>query len=255
MATKLAFFGATGGCVGFCLTAALKAGYICTAFARTPSKLEGSLLSRGVDETIMTSHLDIVSGDVRDIEAVKQVIAGADVIVSGVGAYPQFQLSVRKPLVLTDSTIYADASATILEACQSNYPQADGKKPILVVVSTAGVQEKGKPRALPLAYLPWYAWLLAVPLTDKISMEDNVLAHMRLPESQRGIGGYVIVKPSILTDGKDKSIEDVRAGTSDNPPVGYSIDREMVGLWMFHRLIDEQGARGAWKDTRVTITH
>lgn len=125
----------------------------------------------------------------------------------------------------------------------------------MVIVSTAGVQEHDKPRAQPLAYLPWYGWLLADPLADKISMEDIVLTHMRLPESQRGIGGYVILKPSILTDGKEKSIAVVRAGTSDNPPIGYSIDREMVGLWMFHRLIEEKGASGGWKDTRVTITY
>jgi nucleoside-diphosphate-sugar epimerase len=252
---KLAFFGATGGCAGSCLAAALKGGYICTALARTPSKLENALLSRGVNKTIMASNLKIVGGDVRDIEAVTRIIAGADVIVSGVGAYPQFQLSVCKPLVLTDSTICADASTTILEACQSNPPQSGERKPILIIVSTAGVQELDKPRAQPLAYLPWYGWLLADPLADKIAMEDIVLTRMRMPESQRGIGGYVILKQSILTDGKEKSIDVVRVGTSDNPPVGYSIDREMVGLWMFHRLIEEKGARGEWKDARVTITY
>jgi putative NADH-flavin reductase len=71
MTTKLAFFGATGGCAGSCLAAALKGGYICTALARTPSKLENVLLSRGVDKTIMASNLKVVCGDVRDIEAVK----------------------------------------------------------------------------------------------------------------------------------------------------------------------------------------
>ena len=255
MATKVAFFGATGGCAGSCLAAALKAGHTCTALARTPSKLEHALLSRDVDETIMTSHLEIISGDVRDLEAVKRVIAGADIIVSAVGAYPQFQWSVRKPLVATDSTICTDAVETIFEACQSISPQAGGAKPILVVVSTAGVQEKDKPRAQPLLYLPWYDWLLADPLADKVAMEDTILNHMKLPESQRGIDGYVMMKPSILTEGTNGSIEVVRVGASENPPVGYSIDREMVGLWMFRRLIEEQGTRVAWKDARVTITY
>ena len=86
-------------------------------------------------------------------------------------------------------------------------------------------------------------------------MEEVVVGHIELAESQRGIDGYVVLKPSILTDGEGKGIDVVRAETGDGPPVGYSIDREMVGLWMFHRLIEEEEARGEWKDARVTITY
>jgi nucleoside-diphosphate-sugar epimerase len=255
MPTKLAFFGATGGCAGASLTAALNAGYQCTALARTPSKLEASLIGREVSESIIRSNLTITSGDVRDLDAVKRVIADADIIVSGIGAYPRFQWSIRKPLLSTDQTICEDAATTILKACQTNTTQFTRSKTILIAISTAGVQEPGKPRALPLAYLPWYGWLLADPLADKVTMEDTILAHMLLPESQRGIGGYVVVKPSILTDGMKEKIDAVRAGASDAPPVGYSIDREMVGQWIFQRLIEDGGASGRWKDTRVTVTY
>ncbi|KAK3723777.1 hypothetical protein LTR37_001658 [Vermiconidia calcicola] len=255
MPTRLAFFGATGGCAGTCLAAALEAGHTCTALARTPSKLEATVLDRGASADAISSNLTIIHGDVRDLPSVQRTIADADLIISGVGAYPRFQLSLRTPLLSDDSTICADATSTILKACQSLPPPASGKrKPTLNIISTAGVQEQGKPRALPLAYLPWYGWLLADPLADKIVMEDIVLAHMELPEDQRGIDGYVMVKPSILTDGRGKNVEDVRAGQSDCPPVGYSVDRDLVGLWMLRRLVREDGARGEWKNSRVTIT-
>lgn len=90
MPVKLAFFGATGGCAGTSLVAALNAGYQCTALARTASKLETKLIGWGVSESIIRSNLTIVPGDIRDLDAVKQVVKAADIIVSGIGAYPQF---------------------------------------------------------------------------------------------------------------------------------------------------------------------
>jgi nucleoside-diphosphate-sugar epimerase len=248
----LAFFGATGGCANACLAAALTAGYKCSALVRIPSKLRGMLLARSIGEAVVSSHLKIVEGDVRDLDSVKEVLEGADVIVSGVGAYPVFQWSFRKPLVATDNTICTDAVKTILRACQELKAE---KTPMLVVISTAGVQERGKPHALPLAYLPWYNWLLADPLADKVAMEDAIITHSRLDEKERAIAGFVVVKPSILTGGNVGKVEDVRAGTGDRPPVGYSIDREMLGLWMFRRLVEEDGMNARWKDQRVTVTY
>lgn len=253
MPRRLAFFGATGGCAGSCLAAALKAGYTCTALARTPAKLEIALINRSLSEALIASSLTIIPGDIRDHDAVKRVLEGVEVIVSGIGAYPRWQLSIRRPLVATDSKVCTDASATILKACRDLNGAAAGRKPIFIAVSTAGVQERGKPRALPLAYLPWYSWRLADPLADKVEMEEVILA--RTAEEQSGIGGYVVVKPSLLTDGKEGKLEAVRAGASDCPPVGYSVDREMVGLWMFRRLIEDDEARGEWRDRRVTITY
>ncbi|KAK5696286.1 hypothetical protein LTR17_024337 [Elasticomyces elasticus] len=253
MLSNLAFFGATGGSAGSCLAAALKAGHTCKALARTPSKLENAMTEKGVSGLTLTSNLLIVLGDVRDLDAVKQTIAGAEFILSGVGAYPKFQMSLRMPFVLKDRTICADTSAIILKACQETSNR--GKKPILLIISTAGVQAKGKPRAIPFVYLSFYYWLLADPHNDKEVMEENVREHMMLPESGQGIDSYVMVKPSILMDGKGKGVEAVRAGTEDHPPVGYMIDRTMVGEWIFQRLIKEGGAKGQWKDRSVTITY
>ena len=253
MSSKLAFFGATGGSAGSCLAAALKAGYTCVALARTPSKLENAMIEKGLSNSTLKLNLTIIPGDIRDLEAVKQTIIGADIIVSGIGAYPDFQMSIRMPLILRDRTICADASASVLKACQETFE--GGKKPLFLVISTAGVQAKGEPRAIPFIYLSFYYWLLADPHADKEVMEENIREHMMLSENERGIGGCVVVKPSILTNGQGRGVEAVRAGTADHPPIGYTIDREMVGQWMFQRLIQEEGAKREWKNTSVTVTY
>jgi putative NADH-flavin reductase len=90
MSTKtLAFFGATGDCAGFCLAAALKENYDCIALARTPEKLSQSMTAKGVSQDALSSRLTIIKGDIRDIEAVKQVLVlngkVVDTIISGIG--------------------------------------------------------------------------------------------------------------------------------------------------------------------------
>ena len=253
MSSAIAFFGATGGSVNSCLAAALRFGYSCSALARNPSKLEAILLGKDISRSTIETQLTIIAGDVRDLSSVKRTITGVGIIVSGIGAYPRLQMSVRMPLVLKDRTICADASASILKACQEIFK--NGAKPVFLVVSTAGVQEEGMPRPIPFVYRSFYYWLLADPHADKEIMEGNIRYHMKLPEPERGIGSYVLVKPSILTDGKNRGVDAVRAGTGDRPPVGYTIDREAVGQWMFYKLIQDEGATGVWKNTSVTITY
>ncbi|KAK4505196.1 hypothetical protein PRZ48_003159 [Zasmidium cellare] len=223
MTQTLAIFGATGGCAGSCLAAALKQGYSCKALARTPSKLTAFMLEKGVEDKTLDSYLTIIPGDIRDIQAVKQTLANADIIISGIGAYPKWQWSLRKPLALTDPTL-------------------------------SGVQSPNKPRALPLIYLTFYYWLLAEPHADKVALEAKIHEHMQLDESQRWIGGYVLVRPSILADGNTKGVTDLRAGLAEDPPVGYSVDRKVVGEWIFEVLIRDGGAEGTWRDGEVIVT-
>ncbi|KAF2165264.1 hypothetical protein M409DRAFT_24647 [Zasmidium cellare ATCC 36951] len=256
MIQNLAFFGATGGCAGSCLAAALKQGYTCTALARTPSKLTAFMHEKDVDSFTLDSHLQIIPGDIRDLEAVKQTLAHADIIVSGIGAYPKFQWSPRKPLALIDPAICADGISTILQACQElQKPNAKRKKPMLISISTAGVQTPGKPRALPLLYLTFYYWLLAEPHADKVALEAKIHEYMQLQGNQKGIEGYILVRPSILLDGEKKGVGDVRAGLPEDPPVGYSIDRRVDGEWIFEKLVRGGGADGVWRNGEVIVTY
>ena len=64
---------------------------------------------------------------------------------------------------------------------------------------------------------------------------------------------FVIVRPSLLTNGKAQGGKKVKVGTEEKPVVGYLISREDVGVWMFENLVQGDGARYAGQ--KVNITH
>lgn len=157
---------------------------------------------------------------------------------------------------MTDPTICADGIAKILEACEDR-EKADRtiKKPFLISISTAGIQTPEKPRALPLLYLTFYYWLLAEPHAEKVALEATIRDHMGLEEDQRAIAGYILVRPSILTDGNAKCIVYVRVGSPESPPVGYYVDRQVIGEWIFKTLVKDKGAERRWKYKEGIVTY
>lgn len=68
-----------------------------------------------------------------------------------------------------------------------------------------------------------------------------------------GTDRFVIVRPSLLTNGKALGGKKVKTGTEERPAVGYMISREDVGLWMFENLV--QGDGGAYVGQKVIITY
>ncbi|KAK5113865.1 hypothetical protein LTR85_010398 [Meristemomyces frigidus] len=252
----VAFFGATGGCAGHCLAFSLKAGYDCTALARTPAKLTESMKAKGVSPQTLDNHLTIVQGDVKDIDAVKRTLQLpngeiVDIIMSGIGTYPGFQWSITRPVIQPDATLCRDAVATILHALQQLKPS---KEPLFINMTTTGIQPKGKPRDVPLLFVPLYHWLLAAPHEDKRGVVDMLAEHVRLPEAERGIEGFVNVMASLLMDGEGKGLQAVREGVTEKPAVGYTIQRKDVGLWIFERLVKSE-ARGEWLNKSASITY
>ncbi|RMY84270.1 hypothetical protein D0862_11458 [Hortaea werneckii] len=260
--STLAFFGATGDCAGYCLAQALNAGYDCRALARTPAKLTASLKNKHVSSETLDKHLTIVSGDVKDVPAVKETLslsAGhpgnvVDKIISGIGGTPAFQWSLLQPFTLTDPTICQDAGRTILKALEELESTSTGrtKKPILINVSTTGIPSPNCPRDVPLLFVPLYHWALAVPHEDKKVLQEALAAHM---ESESALlQGFVHVKPSLLTDGEAMGLQAVREGMEIEPAVGYTIRRADVGGWIFQRLVKGE-VKGEWMDRSVCVTY
>lgn len=251
----IAFFGATGDCAGHCLAYSLKAGYNCTALARTPSKLTDSLRTKGVDDSAVESHLTIIEGNVKDVSAVKQTLQLqgrlVDYIVSGIGSVPKLQWSIIHPVTLNDPTICQDAMSTIMQALQQLRPT--GEKPTLLNVSTTGIWPAGQPRDVPLAYVPLYKWFLHVPHEDKRVMEESLSAHVQLPEKDQLIKGYVHVKPSLLVGDKGYGMEAIKFGVDEAPAVGYGMAKEDVGQWMYERLI-KPGVGAEWMNKSISLT-
>lgn len=253
--SKLAFFGATGGCAGYCLANSLKAGYDCIALARTPAKLTQAMKDKGVNSKALDQHLTIVQGDVKDVESVKNALQlngqVVDTVVSGIEGTPILRWSLWSPVTLTDPTICQDAGRTILQAVTQLKPAS---KPILINVSTTGIPPKGKPRDLPLPYVFLYPWLGHVPHEDKRVWEQKLTEHMQLPEGERGLRAYVNVKPSLLLDGDGRGLQAVRQGIDEQPAIGYTIQRGDVGLFMFERLV-KAGVKEEWLNKSVSIAY
>lgn len=65
---------------------------------------------------------------------------------------------------------------------------------------------------------------------------------------------FVIVRPSLLTNGKALGGTKIRVGTEERPVVGYTIRREDVGRWVFENLVrGDAGAR--YVGEKVVITY
>ncbi|OCL05512.1 hypothetical protein AOQ84DRAFT_379514 [Glonium stellatum] len=252
----LAFFGATGGCAGTALAAALRDGYITTALARNPDKLSKLLMtSHSIPSSTISTQLTIHSGNVKTIADVKRTLISpisptslVSTVIFGVGGAPKMQASLLKPFTLDDPHICGSGIATVLAALSELAAEgvtstAEGNKPTVVAISTTGTG--GGKRDVPLLLYPFYHWGLQVPHADKRKMEHLLFN----AASDSSIRDFFIVRPTLLTDGVAKGTEKVRAGwewgikgvqgreEEAGPQLGYTIGRTDVGNWIFEQLV------------------
>ncbi|KXS21919.1 hypothetical protein M427DRAFT_130603 [Gonapodya prolifera JEL478] len=282
------FFGATGGCAGSALAAALADGFICSALARNPAKLYDQLRTyHNLDLETISGTLTVITGDVTDATAVVSVLMSfpggrpADVFVCGVGGAPALQWSIY-PITLVDPHICEKAAKCVVDAVRAiqsaDVPERRDWRPHLTVVTSTGIDDRHED--VPFLFRPLYHWLLAVPHKDKRIMENVVVnAWMDRPGSTSGcLGGFTIVRPSLLTDGEELGSPVVRVGAVDppvyggnviaagqaakddskneirGPAVGYTISRRDVGKWIFENVI-RQGSGDGWRNKLVTLTY
>ena len=242
----LAIFG-IGGCCKTVLYQALAAGYTVNVFTRTPSKL--SDISAQYPKS-----LNVIKGEISSIPAIKQALVSdgrvVDMVLSGIGMAMKM-----KGLGFTSEqpTICEDTARNILTALdeldKDNSMEMMPRGPRLVLISTTGISNKG--RDIPIAVMPLYHWMLKIPHKDKLQMEKLVI------ESQRK---WVIIRPSWLLDGKPKGVDFVRVGFEcpakeqiNKEAVGYAIDREDVGSWIFKECFEASGEH--WDGKIVTLTY
>ncbi|KAL8701334.1 MAG: hypothetical protein Q9224_000550 [Gallowayella concinna] len=261
----VAFFGATGGSTLACLALALRAGYTCSALSRSSSRLQTLLLERNVSQSIIDTQLTITQGDIRDTESVARVLTPRSksdtstttrtlqLIISGIGRPPIFSPNPLNP-TFDDPTVCQDAISTILAALRTL--PASSPKPVLAALSTTGISSRA--RDIPILMIPLYHWLLAVPHKDKLKMEALLQAEVTKPSQERVIKDFVVVRPSLLTDGARLGTNKIRVGEEvgkiATPAVGYTISREDVGGWMFDQLLDGHG-RNKYEGKMVSITY
>ncbi|KAI9676094.1 MAG: hypothetical protein M1817_000837 [Caeruleum heppii] len=226
------------------------------AVVRSTPKLQKLLQDHKVSDATIAAHLIITEGNVKDVDAVSKALRPqgrvVDIIISGVGGAIKFTNPIKP--TLDDPTICEAATSTILSALDAD----SDSKPLFVVVSTTGISKHG--RDIPLAMMPLYHWMLAVPHKDKSKMEALLQSEMSGPHGAARIQGFVAVRPSLLTDGPRVGLGKVRAGTEDhgdaNPAVGYTISRADVGGWIFEEVIENRShGREQLTNKMVSITY
>lgn len=199
------------------------------------------LHQKGVAQSNIDSHLTITEGDVLNVENCKEALTRngrtADIIISGVGTYPKG----------SEITLCTNAVKNILSALRI---LKSPKKPLFVAISSTGITTTG-PRDVPLLLTPMYHIMLANPHKDKKNMEAAVVEHAESTGSV--ISGYVLIRPSLLTNGKAQGGQKVKIGSDAEPQVGYTISRDDVGLWMFENLL--QGDRSKYSGQKLLITY
>lgn len=243
---------------------------------RSSAKLQKLLVDRHISEGIIAAQLAIFEGDIRDVNKVGKTLAVprkatggdlqanasdlVDIIISGIGGTPVFTPNPLRPS-LDDPTICQDAIATVLSALRTKTDTAGGArgpKPFIAALSTTGIS--AQKRDVPLAMIPMYHWLLAVPHKDKKEMETLLHAEMAKPAEQRVIQDFLTVRPSFLTNGERRGTAKLRVGKEDaagaKPVVGYTISREDVGGWLFDEVVKGGNERRAQlTGKKITITY
>ena len=86
-------------------------------------------------------------------------------------------------------------------------------------------------------------------------MEAVLLAEMAKSAGEQAIRNFVLVRPSMLTDGPRLGTGKVRVGEeSKKPAVGYTISREDVGGWVFDEIVKGDGLE-KYVGKMVSITY
>lgn len=89
MKRDVAFSGVKGGCANACVAYTLRNGHHAIALARSLAKLRQQLLKKEITKSMLKAKLDVVQGDVEDVQSVNEVLRfcgrGVDTVVSGIG--------------------------------------------------------------------------------------------------------------------------------------------------------------------------
>ncbi|KAF5989377.1 hypothetical protein FBULB1_1000 [Fusarium bulbicola] len=260
MAVKAAFIGACGATLRHVLAWTLLDGHKAAALVRDHSKLKKTLLDLGVSEEIQQSQLIVVTGSSRDVSTVRSLLLNdPQIIFSGITSTWKLRFNPFHPIAMDDATITGDSAVAVMQALNLKdlvSTNSISNSPIYAPISSTG---QGSRRDQPLSLIPLYWWLLKEAQTDTAALER--VTREAATQKQSGLGGYVMLRPPLLTDGEMKGTKKVRVGwireddilrKSDEQEtgirIGYTISRMDLARWMFEELI--QGDFHSWNGNR-----
>ena len=158
---------------------------------------------------------------------------------------PSVSLHIQILLDLSLSAIGRLAANSIIQAIRELKFE---HKPFYASISTTGIS-KGR-QDVPLLMRAMYHYLLATPHADKRVVEQTISEAGAAGDT---ISGYTLVRPAWLSDGASKGMQKIRVGDVDEPAVGYGINRDDVGLWIYEELVKGDASR--WNGKRPSITY
>jgi putative NADH-flavin reductase len=196
---KLIIFGPTGSTGRQVVTQALEQGHDVTAFARSPEKLDQK-----------HEKLQVIKGDVLDLDSVERAIHGQDVVLCTLGMPPTDRSNLR-----------AKGTKNIIRAMEKTGVNR------LVCQSSHGVGDSRDT-------LPFLMKYLIVPLMLRRAFADHEIQENYIKESQLD---WIIVRPVALTDGEHTGSYQ-HGYSSDNKTVTNKISRADTADFMLKQLAD-----------------
>jgi putative NADH-flavin reductase len=196
---KLIVFGSTGPTGRQVVTQALEQGHDVSAFARSPEKLDQE-----------HEKLQVIKGDVLDLDSVERAIQGQDVVLCTLGMPPRDKSNLR-----------ANGTKNIIHAMEKT-----GVKR-LICQSSTGVGDSRDT-------LPFLMKYLIVPLFLRLAFTDHEIQENYIKESQLD---WIIARPTALTNGEHTGSYQ-HGYTADNKTVTFKISRADTADFMLKQLTD-----------------
>lgn len=194
---KLVVFGATGGIGSQVVEQALAAGHEVTAVDRRPSAI-----------TSGHEHLEVIQGDVLELDTIRESIIRKDAVISAIGVRN------RAP-----TTVYSEGIANIIHAMK-----AANVRRILCI--SAGGLEPG-PR--------WQRWIVKPLLWLMLKHMYTDLMRMEAVVKTSDLD-WTILRPSTLTNGPRTGR--YQAVVNQHLAHGFAISRADVADYIITHLID-----------------
>lgn len=191
---KLFLIGVTGGTGKALLEQALLRGHEVTALARRPEVVAS------------VPHLNIVKGDVTDLETVARCLRGHDAVLSTLGPGNRS---------LAPTTLYSQSAQVILEAMKQTGVQR------FISVTSGGVVDGGEP-----------FWYRLIKPRFKHVYSDMKLMERAVMKSDTD---WTIIRPAYLTDAK-RTGRYRTAVDLGSPPGGWRISRADTADFMLRVL-------------------
>lgn len=284
---SVALFGATGGCLLSTLVRLLNtpppsgnSPQHVSVLARSTSKLETFLTTKGVPKETIATRLRIVEGDIlTNFDKVVETITlppnihsedkrFVDVILFGIGGYPRATI-IPPFFTLDNPTICQDGMSAVLNALRqspTHYSESTiNNKPLILAISSTGVYRGGEddPRDIYIPMLMIYKCFLSGPHKDKIAMEDVLTAaadsDVNSDAKSNPLCDYLVVRGALFNDqpaeakplraGYPKRVpgvgEGVKWGDVAGPAIGCGVSREDVGRWVWEEVAS---GRAGWNE-------